>query len=613
MAAYNPIPIEGGFGRTVKAMEDFGDSLKQARQFQEQKRATAVREGLERERADFDRQKYGDETKRQRKQDLLAVLSKADQLVQSGDADGAHNLLTLYGLTKDQQEALKQAPGGLPSAEPAAPPPGAPIQGGSALPDGVENAQRPPMAPPGPMIPPAAESDPEAATRGPSAPPGMPHRQGLNPTVAKYFAGLDPASYARQLGVPPRVEQATDVPPAMGQASPQQPMGPMAAPPDSDALAAPAAPMEKLRAASLAQGQEEAAINARRAATVKAGGLPPEQAPQKLTYRDEDGNVYTLDPGAEQRHSEAQTDRVRARNLAAFDGLLPQLDPELQKYVSRLRPAIALNDKPLSSNDIMDSVTSMMNRDAQMEASRTNAETARAAAAAEKEKDRELRLQIAKMTHRGGAGGGDGLKPDQRLDNDRQTGAEARQLLNTVQTRSDYTRRLNDYRDSVGMLKGLESDNPAEQRAALGTWAKQKSGPGAVQQAERNEFVNVVGGKNVQLRKWLNEWAGGGEVPPEQTAIFADAVRKYELHRQQENLGAIRRTVSNAFGKHPNPALRPYEQWATGQIEVGDTPAAEPQPTSQQPPQGPQSQKTAPGVIDLAGINDRLGKMRMRR
>lgn len=165
---------------------------------------------------------------------------------------------------------------------------------------------------------------------------------------------------------------------------------------------------------------------------------------------------------------------------------------------------------------------------------------------------------------------------------DLRVSSEARQLLKDVQSSTGYGEQLRLYRSSESILSDLTSGNAASQRAALGAWAKDKSGPGAVQQTERNEFVNYVGGRGEAIKKAALEWIGSGKLPETQLPIFIEAVRDFEMKRQRRRLSGIKNSVKKAYMSHPNKNLRQYADWAADQIEIGQGAPDEPDATPQE-------------------------------
>jgi len=157
-------------------------------------------------------------------------------------------------------------------------------------------------------------------------------------------------------------------------------------------------------------------------------------------------------------------------------------------------------------------------------------------------------------------------KSDRKIDDDRQQATAAAALLNQELGRENYKDIVGQYRDTQKMLDNLKSDNAAAQKLALGIWAKQASGPGAVQQAEREEFVNTVGGKTMAIRKAAMAWLDGGKVPPEQLKIFSAAARNIIQRRQVQTLEGIKEGVRDMFATHPNDAFHGYADWGANRV-----------------------------------------------
>jgi hypothetical protein len=156
--------------------------------------------------------------------------------------------------------------------------------------------------------------------------------------------------------------------------------------------------------------------------------------------------------------------------------------------------------------------------------------------------------------------------PDKVTDNNRQLAQAAAALLTQELNREDYKEQLSGVRDTQKMITMLQSKNPAAQKMALGIWAKQASGPGAVQQSERDEFVNTVGGYDEKLKKAALQFFSDGQAPPEQLAIFADAAKNLTLRRQTENLRSVRDSIRDTFASHPNPDFQQYADWAANRV-----------------------------------------------
>ncbi len=163
------------------------------------------------------------------------------------------------------------------------------------------------------------------------------------------------------------------------------------------------------------------------------------------------------------------------------------------------------------------------------------------------------------------------IKPGQDTDDKRALANAAHALLNQELNREDYKKQINDARDTQKMIDMLQSPNAAAQKMATGIWAKQASGPGAVQQSERDEFVNNVGGKDMKLRKLALEWLGGGEVPEGQRKIFSDAATNIIQRHQAAELSSLQENVRDTFASHPNEAFHQYADWAANRVVSGIT------------------------------------------
>lgn len=201
------------------------------------------------------------------------------------------------------------------------------------------------------------------------------------------------------------------------------------------------------------------------------------------------------------------------------------------------------------------------------------------------------------------------ITPDKAHDNLTQDANSAHNLLNQELNREDYRGQVEDLRDTRKLIDMISSDNVAAQKAALGVWAKQASGPGAVQQSERNEFVNTVGGKSEQVRKWASEWIAGGEVPPRMRAIFGAAARDIIMKRQLENLQGLRENIRSMFANHPNPTMHAYSDWAAERIAnqfLPPTPKKSTRPARDAlgkpaPPEAAAAPVKSGGVLDEVG------------
>lgn len=184
----------------------------------------------------------------------------------------------------------------------------------------------------------------------------------------------------------------------------------------------------------------------------------------------------------------------------------------------------------------------------------------------------DIQEMNAKRPRAGGA-----ITPSQHADDVRADAQLANTMLTAHLGREDYKPTLVALRETKVLLDGLESNNAAAQRRSLGIWAKQASGPGAVQQSERDEFVNTVGGKDMALRKKAMEFLSGGEVPPEQLAIFADAVKNITMKRQMETMAGIQDDTRNLYLNHPDPKMQAYADWAAGRVAAQFLPRQQPQ------------------------------------
>lgn len=180
------------------------------------------------------------------------------------------------------------------------------------------------------------------------------------------------------------------------------------------------------------------------------------------------------------------------------------------------------------------------------------------------EKNRAISAQrVAKIGKGGGKGG---IKPAQQADDDRALATSAHTFLGQQLAREDYKELTTSVRNTQKTIDYLKSDNPALHKLALGVWAKEASGPGSVQQAEREEFVNTVGGKDESIKKMALTWLSGGEVPEAQRKIFSEAATGIILRRQTQTLNDVRAEVYDSFATHPNPAYHQYADWAANRV-----------------------------------------------
>ncbi|HYF52978.1 MAG TPA: hypothetical protein VEA41_01830 [Salinarimonas sp.] len=190
-----------------------------------------------------------------------------------------------------------------------------PVQGGSAMPDGIENAQR-----------------------------------GIKPPV---MPGLE-AIQQQQLeeGSKPGAMMG----PALGEQAPNPFMAARQAQMAQAPQAAPANPIMAARQAQQAQ-------NAKRAEAYRQG----------RRFTDPWGNQVTLDPMARENTRRAGDERQMAENAAIFDQHFMQSDdPVIRKYASQLRPAIISTPERLDTGKVLDFIRMRADRDAQAEIAARN-------------------------------------------------------------------------------------------------------------------------------------------------------------------------------------------------------------------------------------------------
>lgn len=184
---------------------------------------------------------------------------------------------------------------------------------------------------------------------------------------------------------------------------------------------------------------------------------------------------------------------------------------------------------------------------------------------------------------------------------------EARSVITGYLNSQGYKKAQEELESADAVLQNLESGNPALQRQALGLIAKEGAGPGTVQQSERDEFVNNVGGKWEGIKKKINEWVAGGAPPDDQIQIFVDAWKKTITARKQRKMREVQQGARSAFERHPNPSMRRYADWGANWIAGGGTEAAA------TPEEAPATQQTAqprkPANVVDAMTQRRRGKI----
>jgi hypothetical protein len=301
------------------------------------------------------------------------------------------------------------------------------------------------------------------------------------------------------------------------------------------------------------------------------------QARRVLSMMSPGGQRVELDPDARRTFAAQQKEEERTRSLAQLDsafGEAAKNDPAIAKYYPQIRAVIAGSTDPMNSENVLNYI----GRRSGEEQAGLDRRSAAELLAKEKEQARLDRLAMFEAGEKGknrraSAMAGRPLTTAQAADDTRANSAAASALLNQELAKEDYKEQRKALNDSQKLAEQLSSDNPAAQRAALGTWAKLAAGPGTVQQGERDEFVNKVGGKNMQVKKWANEWLNGGRVPEEQKAIFEDAVKNIVIGGYTRRLADIQKGVRTAYETHPDPKMRGYADWATGRVAPGVLPS----------------------------------------
>lgn len=487
----------------------------------------------EQERYKIEQARLNQQDQRVARMDATQALAQARALAEKGDLQGAQALLALAGGT-DFNVQESAVPGGVPPAMLVQPPP--PAMGGSAVPDGMDQGRKLASAP--------TNSDPEAefsvTAKGPA--------QGGPDPLEALMKKPSPAQ-----ALPPGLQPPPFVPPGEG---PAQPPGPD----QVDQLLS--------QFGQVAPRQAAPPMNAVEAGFQKDRQRQADLSRRLLNFR-LNGQDLSIDPDAERNYARTIAAEDRQRQAGMIGGALGD-----QKYDTMLTKLTAVYGPEMASKMIIP----MMEKDAAERQRATLADSARTDRwnmfkEGEKGKDR----RAAMMANRP-------LTTAQAADDSRANAAAASALLNQELAKEDYKEQRKNLFDSQKIVEQLASDNPAAQRAALGTWAKLASGPGTVQQSERDEFVNMVGGKSMQMRRWANEWVNGGRVPEEQKQIFQDALKNIVISGYQKRLGEIQQGVRSAYETHPLPQIRGYADWAAGRVAPGVLPKAGAQAPKQMRP-----------------------------
>lgn len=565
----------------------------------------------------FEKSKYSDEQKRQHMLDVHSAFVKAKEYADAGDMDAAHAVLANAGLSFPPNTPLGSAQAGAQS--PGAMPPGAPkppVQGGSAVP-GIENAQRARITPddmaavedvlgaepskmsPGmakyldtlgtPQVTPEHMAAVEDVLSGPPKGPGA----GMPPAMAKFFGAMGtPEDFARRAGIeaPPTPAAAappnpTEPPPLDESAAPAPTAAPAAPPPGPPIMAMQSnIPQVKAR-------QQEIAADQQRAATVKQATTTAAPSRREQFTDPTTGQTFWLDPDAKSRHVEAEQDRTRQRNLATFDELLPQLDPEMAAYAKRIRPAIAFNSGPLDGEKIMAIISSAMDRDAQSKAQAHERELARDQqwahyVMADKRSDENNRRIAAAMAARA-------MPPEIRL-----AGANRSDVASLEKAHEDWKRTV-DWVPLVRSGKLLEaasfnaaSGNPLSEKDAAIQAAGFFRGGKVPTDAEMHYLYDNLGGKLKMAYPAFEQAMTRGGFAPEQVRILRQSLNnaKAEYDRQTERAvksaqqrfghfegmqGNVNDIVGAAFTAHGIPAPPVFATEQT-RVQLG-VPAAQQQ------------------------------------
>lgn len=283
-----------------------------------------------------------------------------------------------------------------------------------------------------------------------------------------------------------------------------------------------------------------------------------------LSFLDPNGQRVTLDPMAAELQARERSAGIRQRNLADFDAMLKaSSDPILAKYAGELRPAIGMSDKPLDMNAVLDHLRTRAKDDQYAAALAQEKNAAREFDWRKTQFNAEEAMKRARLR---AARSGSGLKPSQKIDDDRQLATAASSMLTAELTREDYKAQMASVRNGEQILQALESNNAAAHKKAMGQIAKEGAGPGAVTDSERDEFVRTVGGQDQRIAAMALRWLSDGEAPEGQRKIFADAFRNIYQRKLIDQLGQVREGVRDTFSTHPNPAFHGYADWAANRV-----------------------------------------------
>lgn len=322
-AQYGPKKVGGG-------LAGLGDDLIGALQMRRQRQQQEEAEQLAANERSYRRDRDAQSDARQRDQDREQLFLKAQQIRKVQGEDAAIAYLGMHGY----------APDGTPRGE-------APQQGGGAP------AARTGFASGGP------QDNQRTFIEDPSR-PGTPY---LNMT--------GPAPSSPYTGGPPQQQPPVAPGPTPHQAIMAGGGGDMGDEPAPQQPQFPQPPIMSI------QSQNPVVLN--RQAEIRQD---QERARKLLAFRNGRGDAITLtDPQGEEQVQREQGERMRAENLRVFDGVVGQLDPEMQKYAQEMRPAIGMSTDPVRPVDVLNFLKGRMGEDGRAQA-----------AAAAKEGDREFTL-----------------------------------------------------------------------------------------------------------------------------------------------------------------------------------------------------------------------------
>lgn len=160
--------------------------------------------------------------------------------------------------------------------------------------------------------------------------------------------------------------------------------------------------------------------------------------------------------------------------------------------------------------------------------------------------------------------------------------AEARNKMNAALNQGEFKTVVESQRTLSQMVGLLKSDNSANHKLAGGLWAKWASGPGAVQQSEREEFMNTIGGKYGSFEKVLKNWQDG-KLPDDQRQILVDAIEQQLMPTTQANYEGVKGAVHAMFANDPNQDIGKYADWADQYMDTYSHPSVV-APGKQRPP-----------------------------